>query len=139
MAALGTRDLTLTIGGTDYTATVTNCRITTAAGETDVTTFADAKAGGTRVYALAFTMIQDPSALSLWDKIWTAAGTTVAVVVSPAGGTTASATQPKFSGNVTITEPDGDLLGGEANASTSARFLTEVSWVFAAKPTRALA
>lgn len=139
MAALGTRLLTLSIGGTDYTAQVSNCRIVSGASDSDFTTFADAAAGGAREYRLAFTAVQDPSVGTLWDKVWTASGTSVAALIKPAGGTTASATQPHFTGNVTITEPDGDLLGGEADASTTARFTFEVEWVFAAKPTRLVA
>ena len=140
MAALGTRLLTLSIGGTVYTAQVSNCRIVSGAADTDFLTFADAAAGGAREYRLAFTAVQDPAVDSLWDKVWTAAGTSVAVTIKPAGGATVpSATQPHFTGNLTITEPDGDLLGGEANASTSARFTFEVEWVFSAKPVRLVA
>lgn len=136
MTALGTRALTITVGGTDYTAQVSNCRITSGDADSDFTTFEDAANGGAREYRLEFTAVQDPAADSLWDQIWTAAGTTVAVVIAPNGGTAPSPTQPHFTGNVVITEPDGDLLGGEANKSNSARFTFDASWVFEAKPTR---
>jgi hypothetical protein len=136
MTALGTRSLTLTIGGEDYTAQVSNCRITAGEADTDFVSFADAAAGGAREYKLAFTAVQDPATGTLWDKVWTAAGTTVAFIVKPAGGTTASPTQPHFTGNAVITEPDGDLLGGEADASSTARFTFECSWVCTAKPVR---
>lgn len=140
VAALGTRLLTISIGGEDYTAQVSDCRITAEAADSDFTSFADAAAGGARLYKLAFTAVQDPATGTLWDKIWTAAGTSVAVLIKPAGGTTpASPTQPHFSGNVVVAEPDGDLLGGEANASTSARFTFEAEWAFTAKPTRVVA
>jgi hypothetical protein len=49
--------------------------------------------------------------------------------------TVPTTTYPKFSGTVTITEPDGDLVGGDADQSTTARFTTDVEWVFTAKPT----
>lgn len=139
MAALGTRALTVSIGGTDRTAQVSNCRIISGASDSDFTTFADAAAGGAREYRLAFTAVQDPATESLWDLLWASAGTTTAVIVKPAGGTTASPTQPHFTGNVVITEPDGDLLGGEANSSATARFTFECEWVFTAKPTRVTA
>jgi hypothetical protein len=139
MAQLGTRNLTISIGGTDYTTEVSNCRITSGESDSDFVPFSAAASGGSRVYTLAFTAAQDPAADSLWDKMWTAAGTTAAVIVKPAGGTTASATQPHFTGNVVITEPDGDILGGEANASTTARFTFECEWEFTAKPTRVTA
>jgi hypothetical protein len=140
MAALGTRQLTLSVGGTDFTAQVSNCRIISGAADSDFTTFADAAAGGAREYRLGFTAVQDPATGTLWDKVWTAAGTSVAVIIKPAGGAaTPSPTQPHFTGNVTVVEPDGDLLGGEANASTTARFTFECEWVFTAKPTRLVA
>lgn len=139
MAALGTRLLTVSIGGTDYSAQVSDCRITSGEADSDFVSFADAATGGAREYALEFTAVQDPATGTLWDKIWTAAGTTVAVIIKPAGGTTASATQPHFTGNVVVSEPDGDLLGGEADASTSARFTFEAAWKFTAKPTRLVA
>lgn len=137
MAELGTRALTLKIGGTDYTGTVSNCRITAGDSDADFTSFADAATGGARTYKLAMTLKQDPAAASLWDKVWTSAGTTVAAIVAPNGGTVASATQPTFTGNVIVSEPDGDLLGGEANKSASARFTIDVEWEFTAKPVRA--
>lgn len=139
MAALGTRLLTLSVGGVDFTAQVSNCRIVSGSADSDFTTFADAAAGGARQYKLTFTAVQDPATGTLWDKVWTAAGTSVAVLIKPAGGTAASATQPHFSGNAIITEPDGDLLGGEADASATARFTFECEWVFTAKPTRLVA
>ena len=76
---------------------------------------------------------------SVWDLIWSASGTTVPAVIKPNGGATPSATTPTFTGNVVVTEPDGDLLGGEANASTSAKFTVEINWPFTAKPVRAIA
>lgn len=137
MTALGTRLLTIDVGGIDFTAQVSNCRITSGAADADFLSFADAAAGGAREYKLAFTAVQDPATGSLWDKVWTAAGDVVAVILKPAGGdTTPTETQPHFTGNVEITEPDGDLLGGEANASKSARFTFEVEWTFSAKPVR---
>lgn len=139
MAALGTRSLTLSIGGQDVTAQVSNCRITSAEADSDFVSFADAAAGGAREYRLAFTATQDMATGTMWDKVWSAAGTTVAVIIKPAGGTTASVTQPHFTGNVVITEPDGDILGGEANASATAKFTFDAEWVFTAKPTKVTA
>lgn len=139
MASLGTRQLVISIGGTDYTAQVSNCEITSQAAESDVTTFAEAAAGGLREYRLKFTAIQDLAVGTVWDRIWTAAGTTAAVLIKPYGNATATVAQPHYSGNVTITEPDGTLIGGEANASTTSRFTFEAEWVYAAKPTKVTA
>jgi hypothetical protein len=135
MAALGTRLLKVKIGITEYTAEVSKCEVVSAAADSDFTSFADAAAGGAREYALDFVAKQDLATGSLWRNVWTAAGTTIAVKINPYGNATATATEPHYTGNVTITEPDGTLIGGEAKSSVSARFTFGCRWVFTAKPT----
>lgn len=139
MAAIGTRKLKLNIDGDDVTCEVSAAVITSKETESDFVSFCDAAAGGGREYGLKLTFVQDAAAASLWDKVWTAAGTDVEAVVMPYGNATPTATEPHFEGTVTIIEPDGDLLGGEADASGSARFVTEVEWVYNAKPVRVVA
>lgn len=136
MAAIGTRKLTLTIDGDEVAAEVSTATITSKEAKSDFVSFADAAAGGTREYGLKLKFIQDATSSSLWNQVWSAAGSDVAVVVRPYGNATASAGEPHFHGTVTITEPDGDYLGGDADPSTSARFVTEVEWIFTAKPTK---
>jgi hypothetical protein len=139
MAAIGTRKLTLTIDGDEMAPEVSRATIVAGASDSDFLSFAAAAAGGGRDYRLALTFVQDASAGSLWSRVWTAAGSDVDVVVRPYGNAIPTPDRPHFTGTVTISEPDGDLLGGEANASPSARFVTEVEWVFTEKPTRVTA
>lgn len=139
MTALGTRALTVSIGGTDYTAQVFNCEVVSRAADASQTTFAEAAAGGGRIYSLKFVLTQDLAASSLWRQIWDAAGDSVAALIKPYGNAAASVSQPHYQGNVTITEPDGTLIGGDADASTTARWTTEISWDFDAKPTEVTA
>lgn len=131
MAAIGSRALTLTIDGDEVAPEVSKCVISSAETESDFVSFADAAAGGGRTYSLDVTGVQDAAAGSLWDKVWTAAGTDVVAVVRPYGAVGAI-----FTGTVTITEPDGEFLGGEADASPTQRFTFECSWVYTAKPVR---
>lgn len=138
MAGLGTRALTISVAATDYTAQVSNARITTGDADSDFVTFADAAAGGARQYNLEFTAVQDLVVGTLWDKIWTAAGTTVACLLKPYGNATATAAQPHYSFNASVREPDGDFLGGEANASTTSRFTFDAVWPIDAKPTKVI-
>lgn len=137
MPSLGTRSLVLRVDGTDYTDSVSNVRITSAESASDFVSFAAAAAGGARDYKLAMTLKQDTSTTSLWYKAWSEAGTDVTYEVWPNGynSGTASTTYPKFSGTVTLAEPDGDFLGGEANASNTAAFMMDVEWALTAKPT----
>ncbi len=136
MAALGTRRLTLSVDGTEVAPEVSAATVASAETDSDFVSFAAAAAGGGRDYTLNLTMVQDAATGSLWDQIWSHAGEDVDVIVRPYGNAVATATQPHFSGTVTIVEPDGDLLGGEADASNTARFTTEVEWPFLAKPLR---
>jgi len=140
MGALGTRALVFRLGAspTDYSSSVSDVRITSDETDSDFVSFADAAAGGGRDYKLALTFVQDPATTSLWYYMWNSAGTDVAYEVWPNGrpvSGTPSATQPKFSGTCSVREPNGDMLGGEADASTTARFVTEVEWPLTARPT----
>lgn len=136
MAAIGTRKLTISIDGDEVAPEVSKAVITSAESDSDFVSFADAASGGGRTYKLGLAFVQDAEAASLWDQVWSHAGEDVDVIVRPYGNAVPSATQPHFTGTVTISEPDGDLLGGEADPSTSARFTVEVEWVFTAKPAR---
>lgn len=136
MAGLGTRALVLSIGGTEVTAEISKGVIVAGEADADFVTYADAAAGGKREYRLECTAVQDMATGTIWDQVWTAAGTTVAFLLKPYGNATATVEQPHFTGNATITEPDGDLIGGEADSSTSARQVIEISWVCDAKPTK---
>jgi len=142
MPELGTRKLKLFVGDplVDYTGSISNCRIVTGESESDFISFEEAAAGGARDYRLALTLKQNTASTALWYYIWANGGQDVVVEVWPNGQatvspTTPTATYPKFEGTVTVKEPDGDLVGGEANASNTAKFVTEVEWPFTAKPT----
>lgn len=136
MAALGTRLLKMSVDGTDYTAQVSSARFTSGEGDTDFVTFADAAAGGAREYRLEFTAVQDAATTTLWDEVFTNAGDTVPILLKPYGNATASAGEPHFTASAIISEPDGDLLGGDADASATARFTIDCSWVLTGKPVR---
>lgn len=133
---IGTRKLKLKLASGDVTAEVSVVEITAGATESDFVSFEDAAGDGGRDYALHIVAVQDTTTGSVWDKVWTAAGTDVAASVNPHGNGVPSATQPHFEGTVTIKEPDGVLVGGQANASASGKFTIDVTWPFTAKPTK---
>lgn len=135
MGDIGTRKLTLEIDGDAVAAEVSNVRITSGEADSDFVTFAEAAAGGARDYFLAITLKQDAAAGSLWRRIFDDAGDDVPYIVAPYGNAVATVGEPHFTGTCTITEPDGDLLGGEANKSSTARMTVEVSFPCLAKPT----
>lgn len=139
MAAIGTRLLQITVDSVDYTAQVSSARVTSGESDTDFVTFADAAAGGAREYRLEFTAVQDATTGTLWDEVFSNAGDTVPVVLKPYGNALPSVSEPHFTMSAIISEPDGDFIGGEANASATARMTIECSWALTGKPARVTA
>lgn len=129
---LGTRSLTLMVDGIPRTADVSDCRIVSGPIEESKRYLMDIG----REYRLQCTAAQDLTPESLWDLAWSRNGEKVEVDLRPAGGAMPTEDQPWFTGTVTIAEPDGDFLGGQANASLSSRFTFEIDWVFEVKPVR---
>lgn len=139
MAALTGRALKISVATTDYEAQVFEAIVKSAKADDSNVTFAEAAAGGGREYVLAIKLTQDMAATSLWSKIWDAAGTDVAVLMKPYGNASASVSQPHYTMTATVSEPDGELFGGEANPSPTERWQVEVEWKLTGKPTRVTA
>lgn len=139
MAGIGTRLLKITVDSTEYTAQVSKAAFRSAPTESDFVTFADAAAGGARDYFLDVIAMQDATTGTFWDLVWSQAGAELEVEVMPYGNASPSVGEPHFTATVVVQEPDGDLLGGEANRSTSARQKIEVSWPCLAKPAKVTA
>jgi hypothetical protein len=136
MARVTPRLIALEVDSVDRSDEVSKSEITSAAASADFVTFAEARAGGGRDYALAMTIVQDHASATLWDLIWTGAGDEVTGVYSPYGNVTPSVTQPHYGFTAIVAEPDGTLLGGEANSSTTAVATIDVVWALTGKPTK---
>lgn len=133
---IGTRKTELFIDDVNYTDEVSAAILSSDDSESDFVSFAEALAGGGRDYTLKLKIRQDTDTAALWYYIWDAAGDDVTFEFWPNGGSpTPSATTPKVAGTLTITEPKGDLLGGEANASAIKVNTVEVEWKCLTKPT----
>lgn len=139
MTGIGTRLLKMTVGGVERNAECQICEILSAETDSDFETFADAAAGGGRTYKLHVKAVQDAAVGTLWDLVWSSPGSTVACVLKPYGNVAATPAQPHYSFNAVVAEPDGTLLGGEANKSTTARMTFEAEWQLEAKPTKVTA
>jgi len=138
MAAIGTRKLKIQVGTPpiEYNTDVSRVEVTSGETDSDFVSFADAAAGGGRDYTLEFTAVQDASNASLWDEVWTNAGGELDVTVVPYGNEVPTVMEPHFTMTAVVSEPDGTLLGGEADASTTAKFTFECAWKLTEKPTR---
>ena len=134
MSGIGTRKLKIEIDGTEYTAEVSKAVVTSGESDSDFLTFAGAAAGG-RAYKLNIVGVQDAATGSFWREVWDNAGDDVPITIMPYGNAVPTAAEPHFTATATISEPDGDFIGGEADSSTSARMTIEVTWDLAAKPT----
>lgn len=139
MARIGTRLMQITVDAVDYTAQVSSARVTSGESDSDFVTFADAAAGGAREYRLEFTAVQDAETGTLWDEVFSNAGDTVPVLLKPYGNSAPTTAEPHFSMSAIISEPDGDLIGGEANASATAAMTIECSWALTGKPVKVTA
>lgn len=136
MTKVSPRLIVLEIDSVDVSDQVSSATITSAASDSDFMSFADARSGGSRDYALNMTIAQDHAASTLWDAIWTGAGDEIEGVYAPYGNATPSAGQPHYSFTAIIAEPDGDFLGGEATDSTNAVATIDVVWKLTGKPTK---
>jgi hypothetical protein len=132
---VGTRKTEFYLDGVNYTDEVSSVVLSSGGTDSDFVSFAEALAGGGRDYTLKLKIRQDLDTASLWYTIWDSAGDDLDYEFWPAGGSpTPSATTPLFSGTVTISEPDGDLVGGDADTNPRAVNTVEVEWMCTDKP-----
>ncbi|HWI43266.1 MAG TPA: hypothetical protein VNS81_06570 [Nocardioides sp.] len=136
MARVIPRLISLEVDEVDRSDEISKAVITAGASDTDFMSFLAARSGGSRDYALTMTIAQDHASGTLWDLIWTGAGTEVDGIYAPYGNTTPSTGQPHYGFTAVVSEPDGDFLGAEATDSTSAVAVVEVEWKLTAKPTK---
>lgn len=134
MTRIGSRSLLLAIDGTDCTDDVSKALITSTSKGT-VSAFVDGRMTEVEIreYRLEVITPQDPAAL--WGFVWANAGTLQDFYLAPYGNPTASADQPHWSGVLSLTEPDGDFLGGSANASRRTVQTVSLSLLILGRPT----
>lgn len=107
------KSLSLKIGDTEYMADATDIVLENEEADGDVTTFADAAAGGSVQWFFTMTALQSTDPTSLWRFLWDSTGDEVTYDFAPHGNAVASATQPHFKGSVTVGSKPS--VGGTAN------------------------
>jgi hypothetical protein len=112
--------LALSFGGTDYWADASSVKLENEDSPADVTTFADAAAGGSKRYYFTISAIQSMQTTSFWRYLWANVGNTVAYRYAPHGNATATADQPHFTGTVKILARP--VVGGDAGLETNFSF-----------------
>ncbi len=114
--------LGLTIGGVDYWADITACEFDNEEADGDVTTFADAAAGGARQHFATISAIQSTESASFWRTVWANSGLEAAFKYAVHGNTEATSDQPHLTGTLKIGPKP--KLGGEAGATNTFTFET---------------
>lgn len=104
------------VDGVDYAGDITSIVLENEAADADVTTFADAAAGGAVEWKFSITAVQSTDTGSLWNYLWTAAGDTdVPFTYGPQGNETPSTAKPHFTGTLDLGPKPS--IGGDADAT----------------------
>jgi hypothetical protein len=124
--------LSLKIGATEYNMDLTKAVITNEAADDSDASFADLSNGGALNWNLEIEAFSDYGTGSLWSYIWDNAGDTgVAYLLVPYGNTTASASDPHWSGTLKVGPKPGNI-GGTANET----FKFEYTFELEGEPTK---
>jgi hypothetical protein len=134
MARVSPRLISLEVDGDDRSDEISKAVIKSAKSAADFMSFLEARSGGARDYTLELTIAQDHASGTLWNLIWTGAGTEVDGVYAPYGNLAPSVAQPHYAITVKVSEPDGDMFGAEADESTTAVATIEVAWALTGRP-----
>lgn len=124
------KSLSLKVGTTEYNADLTSAVLQNEEADDDATTFADLSAGGGVQWFFEVEGVSDYGTGSLWKFLWESAGDSdVAFVFAPYGNLVPSATQPHFTGTLSLgAKPP---VGGTANEV----FTFESRWDVNGEPT----
>jgi hypothetical protein len=114
--------LTLTMGSTEISIDATSAVLDNVAGSADVTTFADALAGGTWDWSIAISGVQSTEVASFWRFLWANSGQIVPYVLRPHGNATPTPSEPHFTGTVKIDKKPP--IGGAAGMASTFAFDT---------------
>jgi hypothetical protein len=117
-------DAVVTVDGDDLSDWISSATVSVEVDDVENTTFGAgwrSRLGGLKDWSLQLTFHQDFDAAAVDATLWPLLGTSVAVTVKGASGST-SATNPAFSGNVLMNEYS-PLDGSVGDLST-----TSVTW-----------
>lgn len=118
--AVDGKKLTLTIGTVELHIQAMKAILDNEEAEASTVTFEEANQGGGRNYFIDLTAIQSLDAQSWWRFSWDNPGVEATFTLRPAGNAAASATQPHFTGKITM--PPRPKLGGEAGVDVRQTF-----------------
>jgi hypothetical protein len=103
--------ITITVDGDDYTADLSSIMLQSEEASSDVTTFADATAGGSSDWFIEMSGITSTDLASFWRTCWNNPGDEVPFVL-----TSGSPLASDFTGTLRIPAQGRLPFGGEASA-----------------------
>lgn len=123
---LTSRVQSFTVGGIDFSGQAASASIQAKTGDFRPL----GKPAPENDYTVEITAGQDLTTQSLWYLMFTQTNTQVEVILKPYGNDDApTEDMPWVSTTAWVSEPSGDLVGGGAEASTTAKRTFAVSWV----------
>lgn len=136
MSALSPKKCKIEVGEDSYTADITSWKFSAADADSDVTTFAEADAGGSKDITWSPTIIQDDAVASFWSFVYDHPGEDCTITVMPHGNATPTAAEPHWTATGTVPRFDGDFMGGDADANPRARWTADAAFPCDGWPTR---
>lgn len=120
------KSLSIMLNAVEYKLEVKAITLQNEEADDDATTFGDLALGGSVQWFFEGEAIADYGTGSLWEYLWTQSGASnIAFIFKPYGNTTASATQPHFTGTFNVgSKPP---VGGTANETFSFEFRLDVN------------
>ncbi|TNM61533.1 hypothetical protein FHN55_17035 [Streptomyces sp. NP160] len=128
--------LVFKLANTDYSQDLTTLTLESEEADADVTTFADAAAGGATDWYFRGEAVQstDAATSSLHTYLWANAGATnIAFVYGPHGNATPTVTKPHYTGTVSLGRKPS--IGGDADTT----WTYEIEIKLDAEPTKVTA
>lgn len=133
MAKYKGNSLSLMFGSTEVNLEATSVVLQNEDADGDNVTFAELAAGNAVQWFFEITATSDYGSSSFWSYLWENAGSDVTFTFKPYGNATASATQPHFTGTVTIAKKPP--VGGQAGEV----FTFDMRLDLVGEPTRVIA
>jgi len=124
-AILTSRVQSFTVDGTDFSGQTASATVKGTPGDDRFLN----QAAPENEYTIEITAGQDLTVQSLWYLMFTRVNEQVPIVLKPYGNEDEpSETQPWVTVNAWVAEPDGDIIGGDAQTSTTTKRMFAVSW-----------
>lgn len=133
MAKYKGNSLSLMFDTTEVNLEATSVVLQNEDADGDNVTFAELAAGNAVQWFFEITATSDYGSSSFWSYLWENAGSDVTFTFKPYGNATASATQPHFTGTVTIAKKPP--VGGQAGEV----FTFDMRLDLVGEPTRVIA